>query len=131
MKTYKNSSKRFNFPNIMHPSAIIDSSSCYGYGNFVGPFSHIGPMVKAGNFNIINSHANLEHETLGSFCNISPSVTVWPLQHRGSNTGANSVILENLNIAKKTRVGAGAVILKNVEIEKSGTNGIPGKTNGN
>ena len=39
-----------------------------GTQNYIGPFSHVGPNVEIGSFNIINTNSNIEHESvIGSF----------------------------------------------------------------
>jgi sugar O-acyltransferase (sialic acid O-acetyltransferase NeuD family) len=123
--------KSFDFPNIVHPTALIDPSAELDSGNFVGPFAHIGPMVKIGKSNIINSYANLEHETqIGSFCMFAPGAIICGRCKLGDQifVGANATVIENRKIADQTTIGAGAVITKDILQINQTFVGVPGRS---
>ena len=124
-------SNHFDLPNVLHPTALIDTSATLGGGNFVGPFAHIGPEVRIGDGNIINSYANIEHETkLSDFNQIAPAAVICGRCEIGSHVfvGANAAILEKLKVASQTVIGAGAVITKDIFDQGKTFVGVPGKS---
>ena len=122
--------RKYNMPNLIHPTAAICSSVLIGEANFIGPFAHIGPSVVVGNANIINTFANIEHQaSVANFVHCAPGSLICGRSQISDEVfvGANSTIIENLKISHGTKIGAGAVIQKNI-VEKDQTFiGIPGK----
>ena len=122
----------FNFPNLIHPSAVIDPTSIIGLGNVIGPNVVIGAEVKIGDNNIINSCAVIEHQSeIGSHNHISLSTIVCGNVIIGNNTflGANSTVVETIIIPDNTTLGAGGTLLSSPS--KSGLTmvGTPAKEN--
>ncbi|MCH7408643.1 acetyltransferase [Belliella sp. DSM 111904] len=77
----------------------------------------IGPYVKIGKGTLINTAANVHHEsTLGEFVEIGPGAVILGKVKIGSFTliGANATILPNIQIGANCVIGAGAVVTKNV-----------------
>lgn len=103
-----------SFPNIIHPSAVIDSSASMGQGNILGPNVVIGAEVEIGSNNIINTGAIIEHGTLiGDHCHVSLGAILC------GNTcirdrvflGARSVVTEKNTVLERSVLGAGAVLI--------------------
>ena len=125
LKNYK-----YKFINIIHPNSYIDETSEIGTGNYFSQFSSIGPCTKLGDFNIINTNANLEHESsLGNFNHLAPGSTICGRSEIKDNIfiGSNSVIIEKKVISDNNIIGAGSVVLKSI-ISKGGKYaGVPVK----
>lgn len=80
--------------------------------SFVGPNSHIGKGV------LINSRANVHHESeIGEFSEIGPGALILGQVKIGKKCriGAGAVLLPGIEIGYSVTVGAGAVVTKNVE----------------
>jgi sugar O-acyltransferase (sialic acid O-acetyltransferase NeuD family) len=123
-------SRGFKLPNIIHPSSIIDNTAEIGLGNFIGAFVHIGPKVKIHECNIINTSANIEHETqIESFCQIAPGVVICGRCKLGKEVfiGANATIIDKIKIADNTLIGAGTIITKDILESGRTIVGNPGK----
>ena len=105
---------RLEYTNLVHPKAIVSKFSKIGLGNFIGPFSNIGPGVEIGNQNIINSYADIEHEvTIGHFCQIAPHALICGRSLLGDRIfiGANSTVIEKVEVPSGLVLGAGSVIV--------------------
>jgi sugar O-acyltransferase (sialic acid O-acetyltransferase NeuD family) len=105
------------FGNVIHPSALLDSSIRLGIGLAMMHRAVIQVGCYIGNHTIINTGAIIEHECLvGDFAHIAPGAILCGNVHIGENSliGAGSVILPNLKIGTDCIVGAGSVITKNI-----------------
>ena len=93
------------------------------------PNSYVNAFTKIGEYSIINSNANIEHECkigkgnhimsgacVGGRCVIGDYVSI----------GTNATILPDIKIGEGSYIGAGSVVTKNVE-KNSVIVGIPGK----
>ena len=121
---------RFDFVNIVHANALIDSNSKIGNGNFFGQFSNIGPCSQIGNFNIINSYGNVEHEVImGNFNHLAPSSTICGRSRLrdGIFIGAKAVVIDKICLAENTIIGAGSVVLKSVNEANKKLVGVPAR----
>jgi sugar O-acyltransferase (sialic acid O-acetyltransferase NeuD family) len=104
----------FIFPNLIHPSAIIDTTAVLGEGNVIGPGVIIGAEVVLGNNNIINSGALIEHQCIiGDHCHVSLSATMSGNVSIGDCVflGANSTVIERINVSNRTILGAGGTLV--------------------
>ena len=83
------SSFNFNFPNIIHDSAIISSNVELGSGIQIFSNVFIGPNAKIGDGSVINNGAIISHDSLiGNNCFVAPGAVV-----AGNVTIGNYVIL--------------------------------------
>lgn len=65
------------FPNLIHRTAIVDSSVTLGEGNLILPYSVVCPLASMGAFNVLNLYASLGHEAaIGDFNTLSPYATL-------------------------------------------------------
>lgn len=103
--------------NVIHPSAVIDSSAKLGQGVIilakvvVNPFSRIGDNI------FIFSGSIIEHDSsIGNNVYISPGVHIAGHVAVEDNVffGIGSNVIENVKIGKNSVIGAGALVLKNV-----------------
>jgi len=114
----KMKNKGYEFPSVVHPSAVVSSNASIAKGVQV----MAGALVQAGCFidenSIINTSASIDHDcSIGSHVHIAPGVvlsgdvTVCDNSHIG--TGAS--IIQGITIANDVLVAAGAVVLANIE----------------
>lgn len=106
------------FPNIIHPSVIVDGSFEMGVGNIISAGCVIACDLRLGNFNLINRCCTTGHDVfIGDYNTINPRSVVSGNVNIGNRCllGAASVILQGLSIADDVILGAGAVLTKNTE----------------
>jgi UDP-3-O-[3-hydroxymyristoyl] glucosamine N-acyltransferase len=88
-----------------------------GEGCIIGPFANIGPNVKLGMFNLVNSRASLGHDTIiGDFNIISPNVCLSGFSSVSDENffGINCASLPGISIGNRNKVAAGIIIDKNI-----------------
>ena len=101
------------FPNIVHPSVIIESDMQMGNGNIISAGSVIACDVKMGDFNLINRCCTIGHDVvIKDFNTINPATVISGNVSIGSKCllGAGSIILQGLTIEDEVIIGAGAVL---------------------
>ena len=102
---------------LIHKSAIISPCADIGRNVQLLAGSIIGPFASVGDYSIINSGANVDHDcTIGRNCHLAPRAAL-----AGEITvedyvfvGTNATILPRLHICSRATVGAGAVVTKDV-----------------
>lgn len=107
----------FQFPNIVHPRAIIADNVVLGDGNLIAAQSVLNPEAVIGSLCIVNTAAVIEHEVvIGNGVHIAPNATVLGMAQIGDNTfvGAGSVILQGVKVGKNCTVGAGCIVLEDI-----------------
>ena len=114
---------------LAHPTAFISKNAKIGVGSQIMAGSIIGPEVELSQDCIVNTNANVDHESfLDSGVEISPGATLCGLVNVGVNgwVGAGATVLPKIQIGSDAIVGAGAVVTKNVERGQTVV-GIPAK----
>lgn len=104
--------------NVIHPSASITKMLLIGVGNVICRNVSINPLVKIGDFCIINTGAIIEHGCIiDNAVHVAPGAVLCGNVQIGENTfiGANSVIKQGIKIGKNVIVGAGSVIITDVD----------------
>lgn len=67
----------FNFPNIIHPSAIISENVILGCGIQIFANAFIGPNVSIGDGCVINNGSIVSHDSeTGKFCFVAPGAVI-------------------------------------------------------
>ena len=120
----------FQFPSLIHSSAIIDRTALVGVGNVIGPNVVIGAEVVIGDNNIINSGAVIEHQsTMGNHNHVSLSAIICGNVTVGDRVflGASSVVIENLLVPDDTILGAGGVLVSSPKDSALTLVGCPAK----
>lgn len=112
--------KKFcDFPNIIHPKAILcDTSIKLGSGNIIAPGCILTTSVIIGDFNLVNLSTTIGHDVmLGNYNVLNPLVAISGQVHIGDGNlvGCNAAIRQGVNIGDHNTIGMGAVVLKNVE----------------
>jgi sugar O-acyltransferase (sialic acid O-acetyltransferase NeuD family) len=110
-------SKGRELVNVIHPDACISAEVTFGQGNFFSRNCAINPMVKIGDFCILNTSCVVEHHCLlGDGVHVAPGAVLLGNVHVGAGSfiGANSVVKQGVKIGENVIIGAGAVVLKDV-----------------
>jgi len=106
-----------DFPNVIHPSAIISNSVKIGEGNIITQNVIISVDVIIGNFNTINLSSTVGHDVkIENFNVINPGTNISGAVVMNSNNliGTNSTILQYLHIGSNCTIGAGSMVSKQV-----------------
>jgi len=115
-------SKKFNlkWQTIIHPSAIVDSTSKIGLGCVIMAGAIIQADATVGDHVIVNTAASIDHDcTIEDFCHISPGARIAGHVKLGSQTlfGTNACVIPNVTIGSNVIIGAGAVVIRDVEAD--------------
>ena len=105
------------FPAIVHESAGVGLNSHVGFGTVVLPFSNIGPFAEVGDFCILNTASDLEHQSkLGSFGALAPGAKVGGNVQIGTGSwiGMNACVKQGITIGNDSVVGANSYVDKNL-----------------
>ena len=116
---YLDAHGRFEFPNLVHPRAILDPAHvAIGRGNCVTAGCIFTTDIQVGDFNLFGWHVTVGHDArIGSFNVVNPSVNISGGVRVGSQVllGTGAQVLEGLAVADGATVGAGAVVTRDVE----------------
>ena len=107
----------FEFPSLLHPSSIIESSVRVGRGTIICAGAIICAHVTVGDNVIINTGAIVDHEsTVGDHSHVAPGCCVAGRVKigRGVFLGIGSVVKDKITIGDYTIVGAGSVVVDNI-----------------
>ncbi len=109
---------RFTFPNLMHPTAVVDERSVvFGRGNMVTAGCVFTCDIQVGDFNLFNLQSTVGHDArIADYCVFNPSVNISGGVRVGNGVliGTGAQVLENRIIGDHATVGAGAVVTKDV-----------------
>lgn len=106
------------FQTFIHPSAWVSKSSSIDNGCVIAPNVNIGPNVKIGKFNMINSRASIGHDTIiGNFNFITPNVCFSGFTEIANENmfGINSATIPNIKVGSNNKIAAGMILDKNVK----------------
>ena len=102
---------------LIHKTAIISPTADIGRNIQLLAGSIIGPYASIGNYTIINSGVNVDHDCIiGRNCHLAPRVALAGEITVEDNVfvGTNATVLPGLRIGSGAIVGAGAVVTKDV-----------------
>ncbi len=121
---------RLVFPNIIHPSVIVDEESLnMGVGNIIMAGNVLACDLDLGDFNLINRCCTTGHDVkIGSYNTINPMSVVSGNVEIGNCCliGAGSILLQGLMVPDYVIIGAGAVLTRNAKKGETLV-GIPAK----
>lgn len=108
-----------SFPNLVHPSAIIQEkeSVTLGFGNILTALNVLTCNIRIGNFCVINLNCTIGHDVvINDFCSLMPSVNLGGQVRLGEAVyiGTGATVLPGIQIGDNAVVGAGAVVTKDV-----------------
>ena len=119
-----------DFPNIVHPKAVLcDTSIQLGRGNIIAPGCILTTSVIMGDFNLVNLSTTIGHDVvLGNYNVLNPLAAISGQVRVGDGNlvGSNAAIRQGVNIGDHNTIGMGAVVLKDVENDLTLV-GIPAK----
>jgi len=120
---------RFDFPVIVHPTAIISDFALIGAGSLIQAFCIVAANSVLGNCVAVNARSGIGHDasvgdytSIQSYCDITGNNSVGELCFFG--TGVK--LIPGLVIASECYLCAGTVVFKDI-IVKSKVLGNPGK----
>ncbi len=126
----KLSSINFDFPNLIHPNAIISSDSVvFGKGNIISAGNIITCNILFHNYITLNLFCTVGHDTIiKDFASLMPSVNISGevLINECVYVGTGAKIINKLEIGKNVTIGAGAVVTKDLPDHCTAV-GIPAK----
>lgn len=102
---------------LVHPSAIISSSSTIDVGTVIMPMVVVNAFSKIKKGVILNTGSIIEHENvIKSFSHISPNCSFSGNVIVGtkSHIGVGTSIIQGVKVGKNCVVGAGSVIVRNI-----------------
>lgn len=110
-------SSEINFPNIIHPSCYIDSTTVLGDGNIILPGCIIDKGSRLGNNIFFNPGCIIAHDNIieaHSF--FGPGVKTSGFVKIGQKCflGTNTTIIDNKEITDNTKTGAATLITKSI-----------------
>jgi sugar O-acyltransferase (sialic acid O-acetyltransferase NeuD family) len=107
----------FQFPVLIHPSAVVASGVQVGAGSVVMAGSVVNPSSSIGIHCILNTRASLDHDgSLGDYASIAPGCTVGGCVKVGSFSaiGLGANLIHQIQIGEHTVIGAGALVLGSI-----------------
>lgn len=107
----------FDFPVLVHPSAVVEPSARLAVGVQIFPHAYVGSDAEIGFGSILNIAALAPHDcVLEEVVNLSPGVLLAGRVHIGKHTliGMGVTINLDLNIGANVRIGNGATIKADV-----------------
>lgn len=107
----------FQFPSLIHPSAVVSSGAVIGNGVYIGPGAIVNAGAVIGDGCIINSGAIVEHDCrIGEFVHIAPGAALSGGVTVGDRThlGTGCVVTHSVTIGANSIIGAGGVVVKDI-----------------
>jgi sugar O-acyltransferase (sialic acid O-acetyltransferase NeuD family) len=113
--------QNIKFPNLIHPTAIVQDSAKIGFGNILTAFVFISCDVEIGNFNLFNGIGVGHDVKIGSFNVFNPRVVISGKVKIGDENffALNTCILEKKTIGDNNRIGACSFIMRNIKNDGS------------
>ena len=115
---YVAAGERYGFPNLVHPSAVLDERFVrLGRGNVVTAGCVFTVDIAVGDFNLFNWGVTVGHDArIGSCCTLNPGAHISGGVTVGDRVlvGTGAEILEGRSVGPDASVGAGAVVTHDV-----------------
>ena len=107
----------FEIVTLVHPTAILSSSSMIGEGSVIMPQVVVNTKSNIGKGVILNTGAIIEHENnIKDFVHISPNVALAGNVTVDENThiGIGSTVIQGVKIGNNCIIGAGSVVIDSI-----------------
>jgi acetyltransferase-like isoleucine patch superfamily enzyme len=108
---------RNDFAALIHPRAVVASTSRIGNGCYVEPGTVIAPFSELGFGVSISRSCSVGHHTrVGEFCRINPGchISGFVTVGKGVQIGAGAVIFDELTIGEGSIIGGGSVVTRDI-----------------
>jgi acetyltransferase EpsM len=108
------------FTGFIHPTVVISTSAIIDESVVISHSTSVGPKVKIGKHNLINSRCTIGHDThIGNFNFISPMVALSGNTKIGNENliGTGTITIPSINIGHNNKIGAGTVVIFDVPNE--------------
>ncbi|MBJ7427862.1 MAG: acetyltransferase [Bacteroidia bacterium] len=112
--------KGAKFTGFIHPTVVISPSAIIDESVVISHSTSVGPKVKIGKHNLINSRCTIGHDTLiGEYNFISPMVALSGNTKIGNENliGTGSITIPAINIGNNNKIGAGTVVIFDIPNE--------------
>ncbi len=109
--------KKEQYLTVVHPSAVVSTSTRIGYGTVVMPNVVINAQAQIGDHCVINTGAIIEHDNqIGDYTHVSPNATLTGnvLVEEGAHIGASATIIPGIKVGGWSIVGAGSTVIHNI-----------------
>ena len=121
--------KGFSFIGVIHPTAIISSSTQIGEGVQIMAGTILQTNVSIEDNTIINTGSIIDHDChIGKHIHIAPGSTLSGGVQIGDSChiGVGTSIIQSISIGNETTIGAGSVVVKDIGGGKTAY-GVPAK----
>ncbi|KPV44373.1 acetyltransferase [Alicyclobacillus ferrooxydans] len=108
---------QFDFPVLVHPSAVVSSSVEIGAGTFVAAGTVLQPDIRVGAHSILNTGATIDHDChIGDFVHICPGVHLAGAVSVGhsAHVGIGSSVIQTVSIGNSAYIGAGSTVVHDI-----------------
>ena len=118
VRRYLAAGDRFDFPNLVHPSAVIEPGEVsLGRGNVITAGCVFTVDIEVGDFNLFNWTVTVGHDArIGSSCVLNPGAHISGGVVIGDRVliGTGGIVLEGRSVGSDSSVGGGAVVTRDV-----------------
>lgn len=107
----------FDFPTLVHPSAVVESSAKLAAGVQVFPQAYVGSAARVGRGCILNTSTIVSHDCeLAEYANLSPGAILAGGVRVGEGVliGMGTTVNLNVRIGARARIGNSAVVKEDV-----------------
>lgn len=108
----------YDFPEIIHPSAIVGRDCLIGKGAQIMAGAVLQPGCIIGHNCIVNTRVCIDHDSLiGDHSHIASGAVLSGQVQTGTgvHVGAGATIIQCITVGSHSVIGAGAVVVKNVD----------------
>jgi sugar O-acyltransferase (sialic acid O-acetyltransferase NeuD family) len=116
-KVYKELGDEFNYPNVIHPSAIISQWVTIGKGAVICPGVIITCGITIGDFCQLNLSTTVGHDcVMGDYFTTAPGAHISGncIFGKGVYFGTSSAVRQGINICDNVTIGMGGIVVKNI-----------------
>lgn len=110
--------QNLEYPNLIAPDVFIDETVQLGKGNIILKGNILTVNINLQDFNVMETGSTIGHDVkIASYVTIYLGVKIAGNVKiaDGCELGANSCMIQGLNIGRETIIGAGAVVIRNIE----------------
>ncbi len=102
---------------LIHPSAVVDTTSCVGVGSVICAGTIIQPDCTVGDHCIVNTKSSVDHDCkIGDFVHLAPGSTLCGHVQVGNQTfiGAGAIVRNGVSIGPSCILGMGSILIRSI-----------------